>query len=388
MLTMIPDVAIETWSIAENRYRLPYSHQVDVSSLLQVFNHTATSYKYLFFQALLNILEETGFSRLVISLDEILLEMLANAWYPHTYFKLSFGLNDRIAQELERLHVHLPSTTVVSKGSKQRLKSLISQRDHSRSSLLDLVPYRLLTPFFAGELRGMRDTGRNHMIESLARERFDSTRPFYQFVKNRQSILIHPAWMLYFYDNYRLVSSFISWNWMEYMQRRNPSVPNIHMKLFPPVSRSPLVTQSKYWKTVVETVTVRCIFSGEQLTSKTLSLDHFLPWSFVAHDQLWNLIPVSRKINSSKSNNLPSLERYFNKFIDLQHLGLITYRHNPGSIAWHTIIEPYIADLHVQPEMILQKTNLASALQATIPPLYTLAASQGFHADWRWEAPT
>ncbi len=29
--------------------------------------------------------------------------MLANAWYPHTYFKLSFGSRDKIAQKLDSL---------------------------------------------------------------------------------------------------------------------------------------------------------------------------------------------------------------------------------------------------------------------------------------------
>ena len=92
----------DNWSIVANRYRLPYSQRVDIPILLQVFSHTATSYKYLYFQALLHILEETGFNNQVIRLDDILLEMLTLAWYPHTYFKLSFGINDRVAQELDR----------------------------------------------------------------------------------------------------------------------------------------------------------------------------------------------------------------------------------------------------------------------------------------------
>jgi hypothetical protein len=48
-----------------------------------------------------------------------------------------------------------------------------------------------------------------------------------------------------------------------------------------------------------------------------------LPWSFVAHDQLWNLTPTSPEVNSSKSDNLPA-NTYFDRFVDLQHQGLIT----------------------------------------------------------------
>ena len=40
-------------------------------------------------------------------------------------------------------------------------------------------------------------------------------------------------------------------------------------------------------------------------------------WSFVAHDQLWNLLPIPKFINSTKSNNIPS-ELYLLSFAELQ----------------------------------------------------------------------
>lgn len=49
----------------------------------------------------------------------------------------------------------------------------------------------------------------------------------------------------------------------------------------------------------------------EPLNDKNISIDHFVPWSYVAHDELWNLTPTTRSINSSKSNNLPDWNRYF-----------------------------------------------------------------------------
>jgi hypothetical protein len=34
-------------------------------------------------------------------------EILANAWYPHTYFKLSFGLQDKISDKLDFLNLEI-----------------------------------------------------------------------------------------------------------------------------------------------------------------------------------------------------------------------------------------------------------------------------------------
>ena len=55
-----------------------------------------------------------------------------------------------------------------------------------------------------------------------------------------------------------------------------------------------------------------------------MSLDHFIPWSFVLHDRMWNLVPVSKSINSSKSDLLPPLEKYLDSFIDLQFTAYTT----------------------------------------------------------------
>ncbi|WP_422478236.1 HNH endonuclease domain-containing protein [Pleomorphochaeta sp. DL1XJH-081] len=375
----------EKWNITDQGNRLPYSNRVDISILLQVFSNTATSYKYLYFRALMNILAETHFNQLSIRLDEILLEMLAIAWYPHTFFKLSFGTNDRIAEELERLELLVPYAMTWGEESKNRLKAIIAQKDYFRNDLLRFVPYRLIRPFFANRMIGVNDSSSNNLIMGLACKEFDETRPFYFIAEDRRSIIMHPDWMLYFFDNYTLVQAFIAWNWLDYMQRRNPSVPNLQTKLFPPVIRKPIENQKIFWKTVLKHHPTRCIFSDEPIQEQQMSLDHFLPWSFVAHDQLWNLIPVSRSINSAKSNNLPSLSQYFKRFADLQYIGLRTYRDNPGTISWNKITEPYIADLHMRPADLLDRQKLYLGLKTTMEPLYALAASQGFPKDWQWK---
>ena len=47
-------------------------------------------------------------------------------------------------------------------------------------------------------------------------------------------------------------------------------------------------------------------------------MEHFIPYSFVSHDLIWNLIPADKKFNNSKSDKLPSLNKYFEPFFILQ----------------------------------------------------------------------
>ena len=42
------------------------------------------------------------------------------------------------------------------------------------------------------------------------------------------------------------------------------------------------------------------IYGKKPLDAKNISIDHFVPWSYVAHDELWNLTPTTRSINSTK----------------------------------------------------------------------------------------
>lgn len=65
---------------------------------------------------------------------------------------------------------------------------------------------------------------------------------------------------------------------------------------------------------------VREIYGHNEIETGDMSIDHFVPWSYVAHDELWNLHPTTRSINSSKSNNLPDWDIYFPELAKLEYL--------------------------------------------------------------------
>jgi len=109
------------------------------------------------------------------------------------------------------------------------------------------------------------------------------------------------------------------------MQKNNPNVIGLSEKLQKPAERD-LKSANRFWKGyIAENPNVTCIYSGQHITLQNLSLDHFLPWSYVAHDQLWNIIPTPKNINSAKNDQLPSLETYFEGFATLQYRAIQFY---------------------------------------------------------------
>ena len=71
------------------------------------------------------------------------------------------------------------------------------------------------------------------------------------------------------------------------------------------------------------------IYGNGELTEKDISIDHFVPWSYVANDEIWNLHPTTKSINSSKSNHLPRWDVYFKKLSGLEYLSYqLMWRHD------------------------------------------------------------
>ena len=368
---------------------LPASEVVNIAALSFLFSNTTNSYKYLFFMAILEILRRRQFEALSsISFQEIIIEMLASAWYPHTYFKLSLGQQDQIAQKLDALKLEISQPILKFTDTNKTLLRKTILEQSPRYLIKDLsryVPFRLLNPFLEEQLKDV-DKGKGNTLDKampqIAADFFNTAKPLYKFNSVKytdvNAIELHPAWVSYFEQHYAIVKGWASWEWLGYMQTRNPSTPGLINKLFMPSKRDSLVKQTKFWKLVLKHQPLTCIYSGAPLDDSTqISLDHYLPWSFVAHDQLWNLIPTSQAINSSKSNNLPQ-SSLLDEFVRMQHLALVTSQNHMKAKEWQEFVEPYETDLGIPKEKLTNLKDLQNSYSQVITPLMSLAKNQGF----------
>ena len=361
----------------------PESDGVNATTLARIFDDVTNSYKFLFFLALLDNAERNLFDASIpISLNEIVLDMLVLAWYPHVYFRLSFGKQDQIASQLDKA---APLNLVVERSirpwDKKAIRNLISSTA-SGGNLSRFVPYRLIRPFFP-ETRGMKkDHAVNMRVAEMCDEYFPSGRPPYRFDQSRSNILLHPVWSIYMKQNLAVLRGWAWWNFLQYMQRCNPNVPAISSKLFPPPERTSLESQTKFWSAVLAATEFHCIYSGAVIEKSDFALDHFVPWSFVVHNQLWNLIPTSKSVNSKKSDQLPSLN-YFDAFVSAQYGALTRTRDLLKPKVWEEHASCFVADLGL-PDFaaVLDRDRLGKAYQTSLLPLLQLAELNGFAPSW------
>ncbi len=367
---------------------LPASEELDIRSLEQTLysKNLTNSYKLFWFSALLT---EISMGRSNINFREIIARMLAKAWYPIVQFKLFFGPIDKISDAVSYLKTQydFPVDIKESELTKQILQ-LVKSDDRLRKNLEEFakyVPYRFLSPFFSSSLRKLPDNKRNEKIELLSRE---SSTVAYRIVGD--TINLAPAWFRYLSINQGILRGWCDYHLIMYLQQRNPNVPAIAAKLTAPQTRDLKIAKS-FWHDIIQTQQVNDIYTKADFNGISLieygmiSIDHFLPWSFVLHDQIWNLAPTFQSVNSAKNDRLPNLEMYIKDFCQVQY---IAYNFAQSIGKHKKLLEDYYrldarlasSNTHrdkIDPEIFNR------ILKNAIVPLHQIAYNQGFNL-WQW----
>lgn len=361
----------------------PESTTLNVGALSAIFGSTTTSYKLLFFIGLLQLIDNRR--RLfnddrTFALDEITSSLLSFGWYPHRFFKLSFGVQDQVGTVLDQLDFELSERAVTSPAAHQGLHLAITEQFGriGAAKLQQYVPQRLLTPFFAVELRGLPDQTKDRRIRELAESTFTSNQPpLYRFGNDGTHIEIHPRWMDYVTRNLPILKGWALHQWADYLQTKNPNAPAIIEKIAPPKERAALTSQRRVWASILAERPLTCIYSGAAVNPNGFDLDHFLPWSFICHDQYWNLIPADPASNRSIGRTLPTPEQV-EAFINAQIRALQVAQRLLSSKQWATMAEDYSAGLGLCTDQLVCPEKVRAAYTKTLHPMISLAQSLGY----------
>jgi hypothetical protein len=369
---------------------LPPSERVDVGVLSRIFDDTTNSYKFFFFLALLKRIidspkmpQNLNDSRTVIPLREIGIDMVMLAWYPRIFCRLSFGSQDKLQEDLLRVEWNQvrPSWIAIETDEWKRLRSECESKLRNIAALR-YVPHLLLRPFFAQETRGIDNPKK--LILELADQHFADRKPMYQFINNGNSIFLHHDWFSYLESNNQVLEGWCKFHLAVYLQQRNPGVAGILEKLVPPQVRKTLNSQRKYWNFILREKPElgRSIFSGAKIDPGSYALDHFVPWSFVAHDRLWNLVPEDSKTNSAKSDWLPSA-KYILPLAKLQFEALQVAKTRPN--LWKEFWPEFQSDLRLTEAMAGDFGDFESKLREAMVQNIEIASRQGFNTGWDYQ---
>lgn len=336
---------------------LPFDSNLSISKLASVFKNTSATYKFYWFWAILEAVEQ---GEKKILKKDLFARMLTLSWYTVNYFNVSFGKQDLIqdavkeVKELESLNVDSARAEIFKTLKHSQNIYTVQILNHFDNN----VPHKFLSPWLgSGSKSSVYEQSLNLSYEV-------------PYELHADYILINDNWNLYFKNNSGILKSFCFWNLTLFLQKRNPNVPDIANKIHRPITRNGLNKHKiDFWDIVLDELgTIECIYTGDKLTKGNYIIEHFIPYQFVAHDLMWNLIPAESSFNSKKRDKLPDFDIYFGSFYELQKTGIEIIR---DKMPRNRFLEDYLT---IFPNLELNRIQYESHIK----PLLLIAHNNGF----------
>ena len=297
----------------------------------------------------------------------------------------------QVRDGLERAVLQLSElSNLPSNASRIEIKNAIKEYDgelrKAKEQLTNMVPYRALAGFFPKDGTGINWGSVRRMvsyIEMINRDVVLLPYTLGESSKLKKEIYFQPAWVEMIQDNTVSILGWIQYEKVKWLQNNNPEVPGLVYKLSPMDEKMrKLNNVRKLWEGILSVSKVRDVFTEQFIKPRSYDVDHFIPWSFVMNDELWNLMPMDSSLNSSKSNRLPKWDPFFERFAANQYL-LYGFIHEKPGI--HKLFEAcYRDNLHsiwADQELYRKgnsKQEFYNILQKNMQPVYDSARRQGY----------
>ena len=155
----------------------------------------------------------------------------------------------------------------------------------------------------------------------------DTKRLFYSFSRKEEWIKINPL-MYEFVCKHKVVLEKLNYyEWAKFLEKVNDDSVIVHLldKLDESGKRHNLSIYRQILYDEFESNS--CFYCGKAITEKRVEVDHFIPWSFVKDDNIWNLVLACSNCNRSKSDKL-SDEYYLNKLVKRNDIVLLESNYN------------------------------------------------------------
>ena len=357
-------------------------------------------YKFYWLEAIVKLISE-GVTE--TTFDAIIDEMIANAWYSVREFHIHLSgvnTNGDVRDGLERAVLLLTELSDLSaNASKVEIKNEIKKYNRDlkvyKEQLTNMVPYRALAGFFAksGDVVDWGSTVRmTAYIKQFSEHRILLPYTFGESSRLKKQVYFNSEWVKMIQDNTVSILGWIQYEKVKWLQNNNPEVPGLVYKLAPLDEKMrKLGRVRKLWNGIIELTEVRDVFIDDPINRREYDVDHFVPWSFVMNDELWNLMPMDSSLNSVKSNRLPLWDLYFERFAWNQYLMYELVNQSPGL---HKLFEGcYRDNLHSiwAGQELYRPGNTREVfyniLQKNMRPVYDSARRQGYELwDYRGKA--
>ena len=369
-----------------------YYSTLDIEGFFRMMKDPSYCYKFYWLEAIVRLISE---DKKDASYDEIINEMIANAWYSvlefHVHLSGIWGdgeVKDSLEKAVLKLH---KLSDLPGNASKVEIKNNIGQFDKElhgeKMTLTQNVPYKALSGFanrYSERIDLNSSAGR--MMAYYNRINENDTLLPYTFGEQKgleRKIIFHESWIQMIQDHMVSILGWIQYEKVCWLQNNNPEVPGLVYKLAPLDDKMrKLGHVRKLWEGILDLTDIIDVFKEETIRRNAYDVDHFIPWSFVMNDELWNLMPMDSSLNSSKSNRLPPWEKFFIRFAKNQYT-MYELIHKKDGIRnlYEACYRDNLHSIWASQELYRKgnsKEEFCGILERNMRPVYDSARRQGY----------
>lgn len=366
-----------------------YYNILEIESFSRMMDSPSFCYKFYWLDSIINLITE---DRTETTFNDIIDEMIASAWYSVVEFHIHlsgviYKDKDNLEKAVNKLH---SISGLASNASKTEIKNAIKIYDShivkEKNSLTLNVPYKALSGFFINHDLGPLDGSVGKMVEKILIFNQQKTRLPYTLGNSsglKREVYFDRDWIKMIRDNAVSIKGWIQYEKLKWLQKNNPEVPGLVYKLVPLDDRKRKLTHVRnLWTGILSYTGVNDVFTGNKIKPDDYEVDHFVPFSFVMNDELWNLMPMDPSLNSIKSNNLPKWDKFFGGFMNNQFL-MYEYIYKKADI-WTLFEKCYKDNLYSvwAVQELYRKGNskeeFCNILSKNMRPIYDSARRQGY----------
>lgn len=295
--------------------------------------NTTTSYKFFWFRAIVEIISERDRQNsddLRIDFRELFIRMLADAFKPTQMHKLSLGGQDKLAEHVKTVTRDFPKlTNEIGMGNSPETGTLVArfktsnQIDGICTELKKNVPYAFLSAFTKEKMTDKNGNIDQKTLCEYATLNFENLP--YKIDRESTNITVSENFRRFILSYQDVINGFIKSELTIYLEKRNPLVPNIAQKLDANNERTALTQETSMFKVfetrgneLIDAFDLKSVSFGDTDGENKPAIDHYIPWNFVAHNEIWNLSPMKSMNNSIKSDKLLTSQKSINCFVNQQ----------------------------------------------------------------------
>jgi 5-methylcytosine-specific restriction endonuclease McrA len=294
-------MAITRWNSDSNTVPFQNLTEADVIAMvnraLSGNSHHTTTYKYAFFKSILDNVFNVDIETKLLSYDNIAIRFTEIYW--------NLVLNYHLRQEIKTSHHEYTSV-------EKELFEFCKKYGFDYSEKQSIFPFESLRPDLQIEItKKIKTQMMRYVVSAFCGDTDDQ---FYHFNKKDKSegIILNPDVYIALVKYKSVFEKQNYYEWIKYLEKANLEEDSYALanKLDASAERQNL---NPYRKVLIEFNQTKCFYCGKHLhddNDKASPVDHFIPWSFVKDDKLWNFVLACPRCNSSKSNILPEQD-YF-----------------------------------------------------------------------------